>query len=342
MPKEKPIQPQIIAMKKASEYTPRAPKFLWKPYFLYQKLILIQGESGIGKSTFLLNIASLLSNGKHMPFVTNDEPADVGTTLYFSKEDGAEDTTVPRLIAMGADCERVRLPEESFYLEDGCALLKNTILAYDARMVILDPVASFLSRSHNMNIAQQVGNLMRELSGVATDTNSILCLVNHVSKNSSNKEIDRGLGSSDIVNASRSVLSVSRVEEDGDIMVVRHLKASLTERGQPFFYRLVGNGLVEFMEDSDMVMCDDIPLSVEKKQRKADIAEEMILNILSNNPMKGDDVAKIVMDSTGMSISTVNAAKRAASIHSEKIGGVWWWYLPGQDVKTAAGLHLGL
>ena len=241
---------------------------------------------------------------------------------------------------MGANQKRFHFLNEQFYLDDDCTLFENTIRHLNVRMVVIDPLTQFLSGRHNMNTAQSVGNLMRELSAVAARTNTVIVVVSHVAKNSYNKEIDRHLGSSDIVNAARSVLSITRVNEDEDIIMVKHLKSTLAKRAAPFYYEIVGNGLIEFMTDVDMVD-DELPF-VGRKQSKADVAKEMILDLLTNNPMKGDDVVKIVMDSAGMSLSTANTAKRAASVLSEKIGDVWWWYLPGQDAKSAAGLHLEL
>ena len=39
-------------------------QWLWYPYIPYGKLTIIQGDPGDGKSTFILNIAAMLSKGQ--------------------------------------------------------------------------------------------------------------------------------------------------------------------------------------------------------------------------------------------------------------------------------------
>jgi ribose 1,5-bisphosphokinase PhnN len=75
---------------------------------------------------------------------------------------------------------------------------------------------------------------MRELSRVAFTTGAVIVAISHVTKNAVGKEIDRHLGSSDIVNAARSVLSATRENDDSDVITVKHLKSTLAKRGQTF------------------------------------------------------------------------------------------------------------
>ncbi len=42
-------------------------EWLWYPYIPYGKLTILQGDPGEGKSTFILNIAALVTRGRPMP-----------------------------------------------------------------------------------------------------------------------------------------------------------------------------------------------------------------------------------------------------------------------------------
>ena len=328
MPKEKSVQSDVIATKKASQHGTREPRFMWFPFLPYKKLIVLQGESGIGKSSFILNIASLLSQGKPMPFESAEQIAEFGDILYFNKEDDIEETINPRLIAMGADLDRFHFANESFFLENDCKRLEATITELNIRLVIIDPLTSFLGRHHNMNTAQSVGNLMRELSRVAFTTNTAIVVVCHLTKNSVGKEIDRHLGSSDIINAARSVISATRENDEDDIVTVKHLKSTLAKRAKPFYYEIVGNGVIEFMSREEAE--DNITeVSVSKKE----IAIEMIINLLSGGARQSKEIIDIIK-SAGIGNSTINAAKREAFIVSKKIGDNWIWQLPHQDVNA--------
>jgi RecA-family ATPase len=323
----KSAQPDIIATKTASQYGTSEPQFLFYPFLPYKKLIVVQGESGIGKSTFLLNLASRLSKGEHMPFALNNRPADRGNILYFNSEDDIEETINPRLIAMGADLERFILPDEPFYLDNDCKRFENTIREFDIRLVIIDPLTAVLSPKHNMNIAQSVGNLMRGLSRVAFTTNSAIVIVCHMSKSSSGKEIDRHLGSSDIINAARSVISATRENDNSEIITVKHLKSTLAKRANPFYYEIIGNGIIEFISGVETLGDTDEVFSSKKE-----LAQEKILELLSDGARQSSEIMKI-LKSAGISESTINAAKREAFIESKKIGDNWLWLPPGQGAN---------
>jgi excinuclease UvrABC ATPase subunit len=73
MSKIKSMNTDVIATKKASEFGVSEPQFLWYPFLPAKKLVVCQGESGIGKSSFILNIAARLSRGEHMPFVESEK-----------------------------------------------------------------------------------------------------------------------------------------------------------------------------------------------------------------------------------------------------------------------------
>ena len=98
----------IITM---SEVQAQPVKWLWYPYIPYGKITLIQGDPGDGKTTFVLAVAALLSNGNPMPECdSTDSPQ---TVIYQTAEDGLADTIKPRLEEVGADCTRVVVIDES-------------------------------------------------------------------------------------------------------------------------------------------------------------------------------------------------------------------------------------
>ena len=48
-------------------------KWLWYPYIPFDKVTLLQGDPGNGKSKLMLSIAALLSNGEPLPFTDEEE-----------------------------------------------------------------------------------------------------------------------------------------------------------------------------------------------------------------------------------------------------------------------------
>lgn len=64
---------------KTSEIEVKSVEWFWYPYIPYGKVTVIQGDSGDGKSTFILKLAAMLTKGEPMPFTdwTGQEPVNV-------------------------------------------------------------------------------------------------------------------------------------------------------------------------------------------------------------------------------------------------------------------------
>ena len=79
--------------------------WLWYPYIPYGKITIVQGDPGEGKTTVLLNIISLLSNGEALPFT--DKALSI-TSIYQNAEDDNSDTIKPRLENHKANCRNLQ------------------------------------------------------------------------------------------------------------------------------------------------------------------------------------------------------------------------------------------
>lgn len=71
-------------------------QWVWYPYIPYGKITVVQGDPGEGKTTFVLALIALLTQGKPLPEEENGtEPINV---IYQTAEDGLADTIKPRLL----------------------------------------------------------------------------------------------------------------------------------------------------------------------------------------------------------------------------------------------------
>jgi hypothetical protein len=173
-----------------------------------------------------------------------------------------------------------------------------------------------------MNIAQSVGNLMRGLSRAAFTTGSAIVVVCHLTKNAFGKEIDRHLGSSDIMNAARSVLSATRENDDGDVVIVKHLKSTLAKRAKPFYYEIVGNGIIEFMSDAEPATDEAVTLT------KKDIAKNMLIQMLSQGATSQPEIKVAFEDMSICGWRTVETAKNELGVEQfYDEDGISYWQL---------------
>jgi hypothetical protein len=110
LPSEQPDQAPSgaeLIVQCAADVKPEPVEWLWPGRVALGKLTLIAGEAGLGKSQ--LSIAMVASVTTRGEWPCREGRAPQGSVVILSAEDGAADTVVPRLMAAGADRERVEI-----------------------------------------------------------------------------------------------------------------------------------------------------------------------------------------------------------------------------------------
>src|SRR5476651_1994147 len=92
-----------IILTKASQIKPRPVFWLWKNRLALGTLGLLAGRQGVGKSTLAYWVAARLTRGELYGTYFGTPKA----VLICAAEDSWEHTIVPRLIAAGADRDRI-------------------------------------------------------------------------------------------------------------------------------------------------------------------------------------------------------------------------------------------
>ena len=184
--------------------------WLWYPYIPYGKITILQGDPGEGKSTMMMQLAALITNGDAMPDGSGDRIP--GNVIYQAAEDGIEDTIKPRLEAAGADCSRIAFLEQS---DEEPILLNDVRLAQaiegtKAKLLVIDPLQAYLGMDGEMQRSNSVRSVLGNLVKVAERTGCAVVLIGHMNKSNRAKGIYRGLGSIDIAAVARSILLVGR------------------------------------------------------------------------------------------------------------------------------------
>jgi putative DNA primase/helicase len=83
---------------------PQPIDWIWSYWLAMGKLHILAGAPGQGKTTIALALAATLTVGGRWPDGTRCE---VGNVLIWSGEDDPADTLLPRMMAMGADINRI-------------------------------------------------------------------------------------------------------------------------------------------------------------------------------------------------------------------------------------------
>ena len=205
--------------------------WLWYPYIPMGKITIIEGDPGQGKTSLVLKIAAILSNGGIL--MGDTEKRDAINIIYQTAEDGLSDTIKPRLIKENADCNRIYIIDESkIPLSMNDSRLEEAIIKTKAQLIILDPIQAYIGANVDMHRANEVRPIFKKLSEIAEKYNCAVILIGHMNKASMSKSTYRGLGTIDIQAAARSVLIVGRMRENPETRIMVQDKNSLAKEGR--------------------------------------------------------------------------------------------------------------
>ncbi len=169
-----------------ADASPKAVGWLWENRLPLAGITLLDGDHGCGKSLLALHIAACVSSGSCLPDGT---PTLQGGVVIISPHVDATTTQLQLLTALGADLSRVEIlsfiqdfvPDPHtggycpFSLPEDLPRLFNAIERVNARLVILDPLISLLSRNNRWT-NERLGHLLTDLNQRLIERN-IACLL---------------------------------------------------------------------------------------------------------------------------------------------------------------------
>jgi hypothetical protein len=295
----------------------RAVEWLWPGWLPLGKLCDLSGDPGLSKSTLLLDLAARVSTNGVMP---DGAQGVSGGVCIMSAEDGLEDTIQPRLRAAGADLARVGFFEgynrQPLVLPDHIDRIEVRLRDYDARLLLIDPLAAFLAQARS---DQEVRKCLHPVKSLAEQLRCTVLWLRHLSKRGGAKAIYRGSGHVSIIGAARSGLVVGPDPSDPAVRVLAHAKSNLAPRQRSLTYRLervdefgccriVWGGASELSADD---LCDILSRREKEEQESAHTrlaaAVEFLSAALQNGPRAVEELkeeAKVL----GLAWATVRRA----------------------------------
>lgn len=202
--------------------------------------------------------------------------------------------------------------------------IEQAIIQENARLFILDPIQAYVGKNVDMNKANEVRPLLKNLGQIAQRNNCAIVLIGHMNKDKGTKSSYRNLGSIDFPAACRSVLICGQMKDDKNIRAVVQDKCSLAPNGKPFAFSLSEENGFEWMGYYD-VTAEEVLGGMLKKSEKTK-AKELIESSLENGSVPANEIFQLAND-LGISKRTLNTAKAEMNACSEKIGDTWFWTL---------------
>jgi len=205
----------------------------------------LAGAPGQGKTTIAMGMAATVTIGGRWPDGSRCEP---GNVLIWSGEDDYKDTLLPRLLAAGADRNRVFFVDGTrtgnavrpFDPSTDTRTLKEAIQKIGSvRLIVIDPVSTAVAGDSHKNTEVRRG--LQPLVDLATNINAALLGITHLSKGGQGSDpAQRVIGSIAFTAVARVVLVAARVKSaDGtDKRILARSKSNIGPDNGGFEYHL--------------------------------------------------------------------------------------------------------
>ena len=285
------------------------------------ELSLLGADGGTGKGLWQAQLIACVTTGKTSGFFPVP-PAQTGKVLILAGEDDPGKVLKARLLAAGADMNRVLvLTADDYFGKTGQPLtLKDQALADFAAkagplLLIVDPLQSFLPADVEMASRNQMRSALLPLRAIAAKQGCAVLIVMHSNKKQGVSGRARLADSSDIWDMARSVLMMGRAKNDGKIYL-SHEKSSYARPQQTVLLH-IDDVEVEGVKTARAVFDGytdkkDADFIEERRVRTAETRQDTrsaILNVLSESrlgSMPSNELRAAVLREIGCSDSTYN------------------------------------
>ncbi|NIM48001.1 MAG: AAA family ATPase [Gemmatimonadales bacterium] len=332
-------------------------QWLWSHRIPLGKLTFISGDPDLGKSSTALDIAARLTRGDVMPDqAPTEQPAGV---VMLTAEDAASDTVIPRLMAAGANLERVKLLNEvrigdkrqEIVLPEHLDALLVAVEAAEAKLVIVDVFTAFLTGTVNTWRDHDLRRALRPLAKFAEESGVAVVAIRHLTKQAGTKAIYRGGGSIAFSGAARAEYLVASDPEDDTVRIFATIKNNLAPKSPSLRFRLEGvtvpgleEAVVKVTWLGESPHTADSLVEDPTERSALGEAKEFLRDQVQDGPRLAEEIIRNAKKA-GISESTLKRAKRELKVKSQRMGfgpgGQWMWELPSsqksyEEVERAA------
>jgi hypothetical protein len=341
------VAAEPLSMTKASDVKPRNIQFVWQDRLALGKHTAIPGRGGEGKSQVVYDIAGRITNGAAWP--CSKDIAPQGSVVLLNAEDDPADMMIPRLLAAGADLNRVHIVEavntsnggkKRFNIQADLDKLYTVCRTLgDVVMVAVDPLGSYLGGELDTHRDAALRDALDPISQMASAANVAFTSVMHFNKSSGVDAVNRVMGGAGFVNAPRCAVGVLRDPDDDDVRLFLGLKSNIGRLPQGLKFKF-GSKVVGIDDGRDIkathvqwigtteVSADAVVLvGKDRATPLLDIAKEFLRGYLKDGPKLARDVEHAA-NAQGITPSTLRRARADMSIEGvppTQPGGPWSW-----------------
>ena len=346
-----------LVVVKASELEEKPVEWLWPGYVPCGQLVLLASPPKCGKSTLTVSIAARVTRGTLWPSGPDlpSQPASnapMGDVLFIAYEDDLERTVKPRLIAAGADMDRVhflrgvkrrRGTRETLFPIDLAAHLgeiEDLVRRLGVRLVIVDPVMSGFASGRDTNADNEVRAVLGPYVPLAEETRATVLLVTHTNKRGEGAALDSAIGSRAFTGICRAVLALARFNDGTDRRLLAQVGANLGAPRPGLVFEIKsrdGNearSQIEWLEEFDGDM-DDFRAAQRKRgagggepDGRQECCNQAMLEIVEREFWIESRVIDAQLEELGHAPAAIKRARTAlggqSRVATKKCGEQWW------------------
>ena len=352
-----PRQRDELETAKASSYKMRAIRWLWPNRFAIGKLGLIGGLPDKGKGLISCSLIACVTADEPLP--CSEGRTLQGNVIWLTAEDDIEDTIIPRLVAAGANLDRVHIVKmmrekgrrRMFSLITDIDALRKKIEAIgDVVLIIIDPMSAYVGVGKvNNSMTSDVRGFLTPLTDLAAEKHVAIIGIMHFNKKADvTNAMLRIADSLAYVAAARHVyVVVDDMEVENRRLFVK-AKNNLSPDNNALSYMTGARKVGEDEETGEEIFAPYIiwgaehvkVTATEAMQAEADgghskharnEASEFLQSRLAGGPVLADDL-RDEAEANGISWRTLRRAKKELNIEANKergsTRGKWLWTLP--------------
>lgn len=345
---------------------PQTVQWLWPGRIAIGRATLLVGRPGGGKSYLTCDMTARVTTGSDWP---DGSPCQCGSVILVCAEDDPGDTIRPRLDACGADVTRVHLlsavrrvrddgtkQEVMFTLADVEQLRKALLKVPDCRLIVVDPIGSFLGGGVDSHRDSEVRAVLAPIAMLAEKHGVALVIVAHTRKASAAAADDTALGSRAFTGLARAVWHLMHDPDNPERRLLLPGKNNLSKQGSGLAFCIAGDpvGTVLWEDQCVELSADDgLAAITDRRPAKAEpdsdrskpgprptartAAEKWLKELLSTRSMQvgspkkpGPGTIAEAAKEAGFSWGTIRRAREQLGIIPIKgqFTDGWYWELP--------------
>jgi hypothetical protein len=213
-----------IVMVRASNIVMRPKSWIWEGHLARENLEMLTGLPGLGKSQVHCHLVACATTGSKWPDgAAGIEPVNV---IMVTAEDALDSEVVPRLVAAGANRERVFIlkcirtdkQQRQFLLAEDLAELERVMaIIGNVGLITIDPITAYMGGKMDSHKATEVRSQLGPLKDFSELNKVAVSAITHPPKNASQRAIDHFIGSQAFIAAARiGHVCIEEVVEEED------------------------------------------------------------------------------------------------------------------------------